>query len=97
MTFALILASRTAATHLATPWAPRRDRAVPACVSARSTRACARRASTTRSRSTCSVLRGKLPGDWTWEAFASEGRTVIDQFQSGNIDTDKLLGPAGRR
>ncbi len=36
-------------------------------------------------------LRGKLPSDWRWEAFASEGRTVIDQFQAGNIDTDVLL------
>jgi iron complex outermembrane receptor protein len=36
-------------------------------------------------------LRGKLSGDWAWEGYASEGRTVIDQFQSGNIDTQKLL------
>jgi outer membrane receptor protein involved in Fe transport len=28
---------------------------------------------------------------WTWEAYASEGRTEIDQTQTGNINTQRLL------
>jgi outer membrane receptor protein involved in Fe transport len=37
--------------------------------------------------------KGKLFGDnWRWEAYASEGRTEIDEAQTGNIDTQRLLG-----
>lgn len=31
-------------------------------------------------------------GDWRWEAYLSEGRTTIDQTQSGNIDTSTVAG-----
>lgn len=35
--------------------------------------------------------RGPLFGEnWRWEAYASEGRTEIDQTQGGNIDTQRL-------
>ena len=37
--------------------------------------------------------RGSFGGDnWRWEAHASEGRTTIDNNQSGNIETDRLFG-----
>jgi iron complex outermembrane recepter protein len=36
--------------------------------------------------------RGSMGETWRWEAHASEGRTTIDVNQSGNIDTDRLLG-----
>jgi outer membrane receptor protein involved in Fe transport len=35
--------------------------------------------------------RGEIAGSWRWEAYASEGRTEIDQTQAGNVDTNKLL------
>ena len=36
-------------------------------------------------------VRGSLFGSgWRWEAYASEGRTEIDQMQGGNIDTQRL-------
>jgi outer membrane receptor protein involved in Fe transport len=36
--------------------------------------------------------RGPLPWEgWTWEAYASEGRTEIDQTQTGNINTQRLF------
>lgn len=35
--------------------------------------------------------RGPLFGDnWRWEAYASEGRTEIDQVQTGNLDTQRV-------
>lgn len=36
--------------------------------------------------------RGPLFGDsWRWEAYYSQGRTSIDETQSGNLDTQRLL------
>ncbi len=37
-------------------------------------------------------LKGKFSGTWRWEAYASEGRTEIAEAQTGNIDTQRLLG-----
>lgn len=41
--------------------------------------------------------RGDLPdlpfgSDWSWEGYLMEGRTYIDESQTGNIDTNKALG-----
>ncbi|WP_116808332.1 TonB-dependent receptor domain-containing protein [Steroidobacter cummioxidans] len=37
-------------------------------------------------------FRGDLPflKNWRWEAYASEGRTEIDQLQSGNVNAQRL-------
>jgi iron complex outermembrane receptor protein len=36
--------------------------------------------------------RGPLFGDnWTWEVYASEGRTEIEETQTGNLDTQRLI------
>lgn len=38
-------------------------------------------------------LRGSIAGtSWGWEAYFSEGRTKITNKQTGNIDTNRLLG-----
>lgn len=35
--------------------------------------------------------KGSLAGGWGWEAYLSEGKTVIANTQTGNIDTNRLL------
>lgn len=36
-------------------------------------------------------FRGPIPlGNWRWEAYASEGRTEIDQVQGGNVNAQRL-------
>lgn len=37
-------------------------------------------------------FRGDIPGleSWRWEAYASEGRTEIDQVQAGNVNAQRL-------
>lgn len=34
--------------------------------------------------------KGPLIGSWTWEAYASEGRTKISTVQGGNVNTQRL-------
>jgi outer membrane receptor protein involved in Fe transport len=37
-------------------------------------------------------FKGDINDDWRYEAYASEGRTEIQQTQTGNIDTQRLQG-----
>ncbi|WCL53203.1 TonB-dependent receptor domain-containing protein [Gimibacter soli] len=35
-------------------------------------------------------LRGTLGDNWRWEAYAMEGKTTIEQRQTGNLDTQRI-------